>query len=131
MKYINVSILFFALLFTGCLEDFGAEDEEQSKGYIEIQILDEESGEPLTGMEFFLYIQVAGEEEEYPMGGYETDDEGSFSSEISGVREGTVEGIKLLEYQNESGEIESVEKEINLELRFEKPYDSTGVTVEI
>ena len=131
MKYIHASILLFALLFIGCLEEFGPENEEQSKGYIEFQILDEESGEPLTGMEFLLYIQVAGEEEEYPMGGYETDDEGSFSSEISGVREGTVEGIKLLEYQDESGEIESVEKSVNLELRFEEPFDTISVTVEV
>ena len=130
MKYIHASILLFALLFIGCLEEFGPENEEQSKGYIEFQILDEESGEPLTGMEFLLYIQVAGEEEEYPMGGYETDDEGSFSSEISGVREGTVESIKL-DYQNQSGGIESVEKEINLELRFEEPFDSISVKIEI
>jgi len=130
MKYIHASILLFALLFTGCLEEFGPENEEQSKGYIEFQIVDEESGEAMTEMELLLFIQVADEEEEYPMGGYETDDEGSFSSEISGVREGKVEGVKL-EYQNESGEIESVEKSISLELRFEEPFDSTGVTVEI
>ena len=130
MKYVHASILLFALLFTGCLEEFGPENEEQSKGYIEFQIVDEESGEAMTEMELLLFIQVADEEEEYPMGGYETDDEGSFSSEISGVREGKVEGVKL-EYQNESGEIESVEKSISLELRFEEPFDSTGVTVEI
>ena len=130
MKYIHVSILVFAMLFVGCLEEFGAENEEHSKGYIEFEVLEEETGERMTEMELFLFIQVADEEEEYPMGGYETDDEGSFSSEISGVREGTVEGVKL-EYQNESGEIESVEKSISLELRFEEPFDSTGVTVEI
>ena len=88
MKYIHAPILLFALLFTGCLEEFGPENEEQSQGYIEFQIVDEESGEAMTEMELLLFIQVADEEEEYPMGGYETDDEGSFSSEISGVREG-------------------------------------------
>ena len=130
MKYIHGSILLFALLFTGCLEEFGPENEEQSKGYIEFEVLEEEAGERMREMELLLFIQVADEEGEYPMGTYETDDEGSFSSEISGVREGTVEGIKL-EYQNESGEIESVEKSVNLELRFEEPFDSTSVTVEI
>jgi len=130
MKYIHASILFFALLFVGCLEEFGAEDEEQSKGYIEFEVLDEESGEAVPEKELMLFIQVEDEEGEYPMGAYETDDEGKFSSEISGVREATVEGIKL-EYQGNSGEIHSIEKSIILELRFEEPFDSISVKIEI
>ncbi len=125
--FIPVSLIFF--LFAGCN---GTETEvpEFSTGIIEVEFLDAEDQEPVTGQDFNLSLVAEGSEQAVQIGVFTSDDDGMIEAEIVGQEELTVEQA-IIEYIDENEELQTIEEDISLELRFEEPFDTVSLSFEI
>ncbi len=128
----KLSVYFILLLFfsTGCLGDNSPEEPNFTTGIIEAEFVDAESGNPLINQDLNLLLAIEEEQQNIPIGVYTTDGDGSVEAEIVGQEEVTIVRA-VFEYLDENEEMQTLEEDISLELRYEEPYDSVSLSFEI
>lgn len=128
----NLSIPFFVLLFffIGCLEDPSTVEPAFAEGKIEAEFLDAESGEPFTSQEFSLWLAAEDSEQNIPIGVFMSNEVGVVEADIVGEEEVTL--VKaVFEFLDGNEEVQTVEEDISLELRFEEPFDTVSLSFEV
>jgi hypothetical protein len=129
-KFLLLLITTIALLFTACLDEQEAEQQEDAVAEIEATFSDAATGEPLSNFDVFLIIEVEEFDQPVDIAPFETDATGFLSTPIFGPSEDTITTI-IFEYEV-AGEIRSVqEDDVDLQLRFQEPVNSVSLDFEV
>lgn len=128
-KIFLLPILFF-FLTTACLDEQEAQVPDEAAGEIEIILSDAASGQPLGDFEFFILLEITGFSQPATINQpFETDASGFMATPIYSLTEDHITGI-IVEY-DVNGETRSAEQDVDLELRFEEPFNSVSVEFEL
>ncbi|TVR31508.1 MAG: hypothetical protein EA390_06385 [Balneolaceae bacterium] len=129
-KTLTSLLLTGALLFFtfGCDLDSNIE-ETTATATIMAEFIEAETGEPIAAVNVLVLAAFDGSDNLIEQGVIQTDENGSFESPISSLQETT---ITLLEFNLDiDGEVYTVQQEVELDLRFEEPFDSVDLSFEI
>jgi hypothetical protein len=128
-KTIYLLIPTLLLLFTACLDNGGSEGAQDAVAEIDVTLYDEATGSPLSNFEVLLLFEVQGVAQPVTFQEFETDEAGFFSSEIFSLTQDRITKA-IIEYEVGT-EVRSAEKEIDLQLRFEQPYNSASIEMQL
>lgn len=130
MKKLSIHFILLLFFFMGCLGDTSPEEPTFATGNIEAEFIDAESGEPLVNQEFNLLLAPEDSEQNIPIGVFVSNEDGIIETEIAGQEEMTVVRA-IFEYLDENEELQTIEEDISLELRYEEPFDTVSLSFEI
>lgn len=130
MKKIALPIIGILFILTGCLGSPSDNEPTYATGIIEAEFIDAESGEPVANQEFTLTLQIENEDQESPIGSFTTNEDGIIVEEIVGQEEVTIESA-IFEWVDENQEEQIREEPVEFELRYEEPFDTGSLLIEI
>lgn len=130
IKRIFLPFALLLFLFAGCMDQTEPEMTDFATGIIEAEFLDAENQEPVTDQDFNLSLVAEGTDQPVPIGIFTSDDDGMIEAEIVGEEELTVVQA-IIEYVDENEELQTIEEDTSLELRFEEPFETVNFTFEI
>lgn len=129
MKKLTLSVTVILFLFMSCVGDSTPDEPEFATGIVEAEFTDAESEEPLVNQEFNLLLATE-DSEDTPIGTFSSNEDGMVEAEVVGQEEVTVVRA-VFEYLDENEEVQTVEEDISLELRYEEPFDTVSLSFEI
>lgn len=130
MKKLALPVIGISLFLTSCLGNPTDNEPIYATGIIEVEFVNAESGEPIANQEFTLTLQIENEDQESPIGAFTTNEEGIAEEEIVGQEEVRIESA-IFEWVDENQEEQRIEESIEFELRYDEPYDTISLFLEI
>jgi hypothetical protein len=128
-RFILLLIPAILLLFSSCLDEQQQEQQQDATAEIEATFSDADTGEPLSNFQVLLIIEVDRFEQSIDIDLFETDVSGFIATPIFSQEEDTITNI-MFEYEV-AGEIRSVDEDVELQLRYNEPFDSVSLDFEV
>lgn len=134
MKNLFYSTLFVSILLVGCLDDPQSPPEENvAVGTVIAEFVDAETTQPLEGEPFSvsLFFDSVGDYL-FVDGIRETDENGLLEIQLQ-IQSDQQEMVSAINfgYEGTNLDIDEITEDIDLELRFEEPFDEAEVFIEI
>lgn len=126
---VTVFSLFLILFTSSCLDSGDSQSSQDAVAEIDLTLIDQETGGPLANFDVFILFEVEGFNQPAGFDEFTSDESGNISTQIFSLTSDRITKI-ILEYEV-GDEARSAEKEIDLLLTFEEPYNSISINVEL
>lgn len=131
MKKFFLPLLFAGFLFTNCLDDTADSGaQEIAEAIVVAQFTYSDTDEPVIEEVFAFSVDTEATENPILLGEETTDNQGVIETGVASDTEEVITRI-IFSYEDENQEIQSIEEDVNLELRFEEPLDTAELEFEI
>lgn len=115
------------LLMNGCMNDSTGNTQQFSNALISVEFLHTENDEPIIDELFFVQLRETGTTDPVDIGEYTSDENGRIEVELSSTIETSINLIRIQYMLN--GEVEIIDEEIDLELRYTQPFDEENLQI--
>ncbi len=127
-KTLITALSIFLLIFmTSCLDSGDSQASQDAVAEINMTLIDQDTGDPVSNFEVFVLFDVEGFAQPAGFDEFTSDDQGNISTEIYSLSADRLTRV-ILEYEVD-GEARSSDKEIDLLLRFEEPFNSISINM--
>jgi hypothetical protein len=131
MKKLFIPLIFTGLLLTGCLDETtDPEIEEIAEATVIAEFTYAETGDPVSEESFVFSVETEDTTGPILLGEEVTNSEGVIETGVTSTTPEVITRI-IFTYEDENLEVQSVEEDVILELRFEEPFDSAELAFDI
>ncbi len=131
MKKLFLPLLFTGLVLTGCLDDTSDPGiNEIAEATVVAKFSYAETGDPVSEEVFVFSVETENTPNPVLLGEEPTDMNGIIETGVASETQEVITRI-IFTYEDENNEVQNVEEDVNLELRFEEPFESVELVFEI